>query len=77
VRSRISRVSTKPESDTPNIGRASTPCAIRAVFHVAVAKPADMAAIMTRSGNIFCRRSKSAATQSPAAATAVTHATGS
>jgi len=42
----MSRVSTNPDSDTEYIGRASTPCATRAVFHVAVAKPAAMAAII-------------------------------
>jgi len=77
VRSRMSRVSTKPDSETPNIGLASTPCAIRAVFHVAIAKPADMAAIITAIGNIFCRRSKNATTQSAVAVTAATGKTGS
>jgi len=73
----MSRVSTKPESCTEYIGLASTPCATRAVFHVATAKPAAMAAINTAIGNIFCRRSKNAAAQNAMAATAVTHATGS
>ncbi len=73
----MSRASTKPDSDTEYIGRASTPCAIRAVFQVAVANPAAMAAIITAIGNIFCRRSKNAATPNAVAATAVTDATGS
>ncbi len=77
VRSRMSRVSTKPDSDTEYIGLASTPCAIRAVFHVAAAKPAAIAAIITATGNNFCRRSRNAAAQSATAATAVTHKTGS
>jgi hypothetical protein len=73
----MSRVSTKPESDTENIGRASTPCAIRAVFHVAVAKPAATAAIITTRGNILCRRNRNAAAQSAAAAATATPKTGS
>jgi hypothetical protein len=73
----MSRVSTKPDSDTPYIGFANTPCAISLVFQVAVAKPAAMAATITASGNNFHRRSKKAAMQSMVAATAVTHATGS
>ena len=71
VRSRISRASTKPESCTEYIGRARTLCAISAVFHVAAAKPDAIAAISTATGNIFCRRSKNAAAESPAAASAV------
>jgi hypothetical protein len=77
VRSRMSRASTKPESDTEYIGLASTPCATRAVFQVAAAKPAAIAAIITAIGNTFCRRSKNAATQSPIATRRVTEATGS
>ena len=50
---------------------------IRAVFHVATAKPAVIAAIMTAIGNIFCRRSKNVAAQSPVAATAAAGKTGS
>jgi len=73
----MSRVSTKPDSDTEYIGLASTSCAIRAVFHVATAKPAAIAAIITAIGNAFCRRSKTAAAQNPVAATAVTGTTGS
>jgi len=53
VRSRMSRVSTKPDSATEYIGRASTPCATRAVFQVAIAKPAATAATMTATGNTF------------------------
>ncbi len=77
MRSRISRVSTKPDSETPNIGRASTPCAIRAVFQVAAAKPAAMAATITATGNSLRRRSKNDAAQSPAAVTVATGRTGS
>ena len=77
VRSRMSRVSTKPVSDTENIGRASTPCAIRAVFHVATAKPAATAAIMTATGKNFCRRSRTATAQSAIATMAATGSTGS
>ena len=73
----MSRVSTKPDSDTEYIGRASTPWATRAVFQVAIAKPAAMAAIITAIGNIFCRRSENAATQSPMAMAAATGKTGS
>ena len=72
VRSRMSRVSTKPDSDTEYIGRASTPCATRAVFQVATAKPAATAAIITATGNSFCRRSRNAAAQSTIAAAAAT-----
>ena len=77
VRSRISRVSTKPVSDTENIGRAKTPCAIRAVFHVATANPAATAAIMTATGKNFCRRSSTATMQSPIAEAPATGSTGS
>jgi hypothetical protein len=77
VRSRISRVWTKPDSDTEYIGRASTPCATRAVFQVAMAKPAAMAAVITATGKIFCRRSRNAAAQRPAATMATTGKTGS
>src|ERR1019366_7926994 len=77
VRSRTSRVSTKPESETVYIGLANTTCATHTVFHVAAAKPAARAAIITAIGNIFCRRSRNAARQSPVAATAATEATGS
>ena len=77
VRSRMSRVSTKPVSDTENIGRASTPCAIRAVFQVAIAKPAATAAIITATGKIFCRRNSTATAQSAMATTAATDKTGS
>jgi hypothetical protein len=77
VRSLISRVSTKPVSDTENIGRASTPCAIRAVFQVATAKPAATAAIMTAAGKNFCRRSRTASVPSAIAAIAATDSTGS
>ena len=73
----MSRVSTKPVSATENIGRASTPCAIRAVFQVATAKPAATAAIITATGNTFCRRSRNAAAQSAIATTAATDSTGS
>jgi hypothetical protein len=75
VRSRMSRVSTKPVSDTENIGRASTPCAIRAVFQVATAKPAATAAIMTATGK--SRRNRTATAQSMIAKTAATDKTGS
>ena len=67
----------KADSDTEYIGRASTPCAIRAVFQVAVAKPAATAAIITATGNTLCRRSRNAATQSATAAAAATDSTGS
>ena len=77
VRSRTSRVSTTPESETEYIGLANTTCATHTVFHVAAAKPAAKAAIITAIGNIFCRRSRNAARQSPVAATAATEATGS
>ena len=77
VRSRMSRVSTKPVSDTENIGRASTPCAIRAVFQVAIAKPAATAAIITTMGKNFCRRNRTATAQSATATTAATGKTGS
>jgi hypothetical protein len=73
----MSRVSTKPDSDTEYIGRASPPCAIRAVFQVAMAKPAAIAAIITAIGNTFCRRSKNAAAPNPIAAAAATEVTGS
>ena len=73
----MSRVSTKPVSDTENIGRASTPCAIRAVFQVAIAKPAVTAAIMTAIGKNFCRRSRIATAHSAMATTAATESTGS
>jgi hypothetical protein len=77
VRSRMSRVSTKPVSATENIGRASTPCAIRAVFQVATAKPAATAATMTAAGNIFFRRSSTATAHSAIATMAATDNTGS
>ena len=77
VRSRMSRVSTKPVSDTEYIGRASTPCATRAVFQVATAKPAATAAIITATGNALCRRSRNAAAQNTIAVTAATDSTGS
>jgi hypothetical protein len=77
VRSRISRVSTKPVSDTENIGRASTPCAIRDVFHVATAKPAATAAIITATGKNFCRRNSTASAHSAMATTAAADSTGS
>jgi len=73
----MSRVSTKPESETEYTGLASTPWATHAVFQVAAAKPAAIAAIITAIGNSFCRRSSMAAKQSPAAVTAVTDSTGS
>jgi len=50
---------------------------IRAVFHVAVAKPAATPATITATGKILCRRSKNAAPQSPIAATAAAAKTGS
>ena len=77
VRSRISRVSTKPVSDTENVGRASTPWAIRAVFQVATAKPAAIAAIITTTGKTFCRRNSNATAQSAIAVAAATGSTGS
>jgi hypothetical protein len=73
----MSRVSTKPEIDAEYIGRASTPCATRAVFQVATAKPAATAAIITAIGNTLCRRNRNAAAQSTIAATAATGKTGS
>ena len=76
VRSRISRASTKPDSDTEYSGLANTAWPQSAVLHVATAKPAAIAAIITATGNTFCRRSRNAAAQA-VAATAVTHATGS
>ncbi|MEH2590119.1 hypothetical protein V1273_003958 [Bradyrhizobium sp. AZCC 1721] len=77
VRSRMSRVSTKPVSDTENIGRASTPCAIRAVFQVATAKPAATAAIITAAGKNFCRRNSTATAHSAIATMAATDSAGS
>jgi hypothetical protein len=77
VRSRMSRVSTKPVSDTENIGRASTPCATRAVFQVATAKPAATAATITAAGKNFCRRRRTATTPSTIATATATGSTGS
>ena len=77
VRSRASRVSTKPFIATENIGLASTPCATRAVFSVAIAKPAASAASIIASGKIGCRRARNARTHNTAAATVTTDATGS
>ena len=73
----MSRVSTKPVSAAEYIGRASTPCARRAVFQVATAKPAATAAIITAAANTFCRRSSNASAQKPIATTAAADGTGS
>ncbi len=51
LRSRSSRLSTKPDKATLNAGTASTGCAMRAVFQVASAKPKAMAAAATATGN--------------------------
>jgi hypothetical protein len=42
-----------------------------------MAKPAATAAIITATGKIFCRRSRNAAAQKPAATTATADKTGS
>ena len=77
VFSRMSRVSTNPVSATENIGRASTACAILAVFQVAVAKPAATAASSTSAANTLRRRSRTASRPSAIATMAATASTGS
>ena len=58
VRSRISRASTKPDSDTEYIGLANTPCAISLVFHVATAKPAATRRSSPRAETTFAAAAK-------------------
>ena len=67
LRSRSSRTSTKPASVTENIGRASTPCSMRAVFRQAVAKPAAAAAISATAGEEAQAPRKNAAAASETA----------